>query len=454
MMRAFIGLPIGILLGLMGLMGATAWATAPAVTGVTNASASNLVGAVTIFGGVAGNDCQADNPGAICNSCTTASLSACATAPLCPCNTARIYDNLVVTLTLQEDAGSTYNVLAQRADSTSSYLTPVTSVNQGAFIDFRWTDICAAMGSTGGCDAFNATTNSLTVHLFIDKDGSGTFTTGEESTDVTFKVISPDATTYAVEDPSNPKGVYSFTPYPGDEKIYLEDVNTTSQFPLLSYNSTKAVKVRVFASDANMDGAIATSGLVKDLNIIDDGAAGASFDKNIVDGLENGKLYFFRLAVVDEAQNVVLYYPDQASLPTVCTTAPDSSCAYSATPDQVLGLLSKDLNCFIATAAYGSMMEPKIDVFRAFRHKFLLRNKYGLSFVKWYYDYGPYAARFIADKPWLRFLARGLLWPLYGFSYMALRFGFGLAFATAMLALTSLIGLGWLALNRIRRRAT
>src|SRR6185312_4948338 len=98
-------------------------------------------------------------------------------------------------------------------------------------------------------------------------------------------------------------------------------------------------------------------------------------------------------------------------------------CKFSTVPDQVLGLLTKDFNCFIATAAYGSQMEPKIKTFRDFRYQILLQHDWGIWFVKKYYAYGPYGARFIADKPFVRALVRGVLWPLYGFSLLSLRYG-------------------------------
>lgn len=72
--------------------------------------------------------------------------------------------------------------------------------------------------------------------------------------------------------------------------------------------------------------------------------------------------------------------------------------------------------CFIATAAYGSLLHPYVKVLRQFRDVYLLSNVVGKQFVDFYYRYGPAAAEVIAGHRFLRFLTRLLLLPLIGFS--------------------------------------
>ena len=92
-----------------------------------------------------------------------------------------------------------------------------------------------------------------------------------------------------------------------------------------------------------------------------------------------------------------------------------SNNALTAGPIMVVIPLSVDSStglCFIATAAYGSWLDPHVVTLRDFRDRWLLTNQPGRTFVSWYYRVSPPLADWIAERKWARALARELLAPV------------------------------------------
>lgn len=69
-------------------------------------------------------------------------------------------------------------------------------------------------------------------------------------------------------------------------------------------------------------------------------------------------------------------------------------------------------NCFIATAAYGTPFDPKIDVLRTWRDDSLQKSILGRSFIKFYYSISPPIANIISMSIFLRWLVRISISPI------------------------------------------
>ncbi len=78
------------------------------------------------------------------------------------------------------------------------------------------------------------------------------------------------------------------------------------------------------------------------------------------------------------------------------------------------------VDCFVATAAYGSPFEAKVGLLRDFRDRILLKSSLGRKFVDLYYTHGPALAHTVAQSEWLRVLVRILLLPLVGVAKLLL----------------------------------
>lgn len=77
-----------------------------------------------------------------------------------------------------------------------------------------------------------------------------------------------------------------------------------------------------------------------------------------------------------------------------------------------------DGNCFIATAAYGSYLAPEVRELRRVRDQWLLTNRAGRAFVRWYYRVSPPVAARLRDHAGARFIVRLALSPIvYALKY-------------------------------------
>jgi len=94
--------------------------------------------------------------------------------------------------------------------------------------------------------------------------------------------------------------------------------------------------------------------------------------------------------------------------PTIFPGAPE-------TPGDGIDSDCNGSDCFIATAAFGTALEGKIDALRSFRDEYLLASPAGRAFVGTYYRLSPPVADYIAERGWLKLIVRTLLLPIVGF---------------------------------------
>jgi len=106
--------------------------------------------------------------------------------------------------------------------------------------------------------------------------------------------------------------------------------------------------------------------------------------------------------------------------------------------------------CFIATAAYGSPINPYVLMLCEFHDRMLLTNFVGAAFVNLYHPYSPPVAEFIANHDTVRLVVRWSLLPLVGASWITLKLGPRVTLALVMLPLLLMITTAVVALRRSR----
>ncbi len=104
--------------------------------------------------------------------------------------------------------------------------------------------------------------------------------------------------------------------------------------------------------------------------------------------------------------------------------------------ERVSGESNGNPQCFIATAAYGSSLDPHVKALRDFRDRFLLTNAAGRAFVRIYYRLSPPIADCIGRYDSLRMLTRSALTPViyaieYHDAFMSLLLGTGIVMMVA-----------------------
>lgn len=417
---------------LTGLIFLGSFAQGLSIKAVSGASAYNLgtsSGTTTatpiIYGGTAGSaGCSANTN---CNSCANETS-------LKPCNRSQIGPNTVLTLSFVSDTASGIPSITAPSSTSAFKVGTNTQAKNTATITLTWSDICShfASGTSSSCnDGTNYAAGNFT--LFVDANSNGTYDTNEDHQEVSFRVMNPDPlgtdTTYYTIDQcsaTSAPGICYFMAYPGDQKVFLnQDQPQFGSSSTLPWGQLAAVNVYPLTTGWITKPSDATP---VTLALETNSSTGVSeITDGVVTGLSNGVPYYFRVSVSDQAANEMLFTSD-ANINDNCTitlgvsplpTPPfdgsgaGAACPYAAYPDEVLGLLNKDFNCFIATAAFGSRLHPLVQRLREFRNEFLHPYSWGRGFVRWYYTWSPKAAHYLREHEGWRHLTRAALIPTW-----------------------------------------
>jgi uncharacterized delta-60 repeat protein len=208
--------------------------------------------------------------------------------------------------------------------------------------------------------------------------------------------------------------VYSIAPYPvlttgSDATTTVVVSKDSSSGPSLTSPTAKATSIS------------SSSTLSVEVEGSTSNGAGVGRYSSILTGLTSGKRYYLRAYGLTSGNMV--YYGNQLSFDT------------------------KD-SCFIATAAYGSLVDPHVQILRLFRDKYLLTHGPGRMFVSLYYHYSPPLADLIAEQPVLRLIVRVFLFPIIVWSYLAIHLGI-IGMGLVMLAVLGVVFIG---LQRMRQK--
>lgn len=382
----------------------------------------------TIYAGYTGayGGCASPSADSTCNSCNRAGLN--------NCSLTSIHPNLYLLITLKSSTAATFTGSPRvryklSSNTTQSFVdddgTQSLTVNSSFTAKIKWSSLCANAGATADCDNFPT---SATLSVGIDNNSDGTL---EEKVDFNIVVRYLDgavATTIAtacvpgVPAATTQEGICDYSLLKGDEKIYISDIaasSATLETPKTGVNYDRIVMFYAQGPEGDPNAvinpvtAISTNSPSYVLDLKSNSTTTPSLSDARITGLKNDTKYCFALANMDQT-GIVSYFPNATTLANTSKIC--------AVPTDVVGLLD-DKSCFIATATFGSQMSSEVVTFREFRNKHLLTNAIGKRFVRFYYKYGPVAAKWISESELARSFSLGLLWPLLFFVKLVLAFG-------------------------------
>ncbi|MBE8162680.1 MAG: hypothetical protein HAW63_01680 [Bdellovibrionaceae bacterium] len=401
---------------------------------------------VTIFGGTAfnhsdsGSECVTQNDddsdggnsfGELLNTCNSC------TASLQSCNANRISDNLLLGIAFYVNSApapgpilvtTEHGVEIEQSafrENTNAFVEP----NQLTKVYIDWTELCAISG-TGFC---NESPGIILIKVGIDSNEDGKIN-NQEGGFVTIKIQNPnkdqEANLSSID--CSKAGVCDFKVFSGNEKVFIGHIKSSSQFP--NWKGSVFNTLKVFYSSEGFQKVTPLS------NNVEVSISTTVEEESIIGPLKNNIQYYFRVAVMDEAKNIAFITSDE-QIQKACggtgqlTASQCDSCPYCTKPSGVVGILSKDLNCFITTATYGSNQAMLVKLFREFRNAVLLKFKSGIWLTKQYYKWGSQGSLVLQKYPVLKIFTGLLLTPLAVLAWISLHLSYFLFFIGIFLLL-------------------
>lgn len=144
-------------------------------------------------------------------------------------------------------------------------------------------------------------------------------------------------------------------------------------------------------------------------------AAGATANLTIIFSPmadDGGRVFGDTMYIYSNSMNSTYSYTSVEVKGAVSSTATINEGSSGSGTLSTGGESGKGKGCFIATAAYGSYLDPHVKVLRDFRDNVLLKTGAGTAFVKFYYKTSPPIADFIREHEALRTVTRWTLTPV------------------------------------------
>ncbi|MCB0376904.1 MAG: hypothetical protein KDD33_00300 [Bdellovibrionales bacterium] len=411
-----------------------------------------------VYGGrVSGLDCSSTD---LANPCDTCEVAGDGEA----CNSRSIYPNLRLKITFE--SSTVYGTPLITIDDTNPTrlddisMSPTgngsgsdapennktTKVNSPVTVYIPWSTLCNDVLGVSSCSSSAASTKRIRVGFDSSTDSDDTIDDYSTQIELGLSVINSGASpaTFCESTVSySGLSACNFIAYPGDGKVFIEDVKAPSSFPGITSSDVDFSSIRIYYAERTLPNTQTASS--KDFKVSSNSSTGfqtLGLSDNTIEGLNNGSEYWFRMASIDEAGNVGYFTSISntvASLNTECfdTTSTDAwqqNC-HIASPSKVVGLLEEEFDCFITTATYGTPFRPKVKTFRKFRNRILKRSSLGRLLIQTYYTVSPPIAKWIRNHPKSKAVFRVVLWPLWAAAGLALHFTSHLAFIFILLGI-------------------